>query len=228
MLPPLSKPVVINQPFYFPRLHWWQRALQGEFVVYDDVEHSMGNPSNRAVLRDADNFDRYLTIPLQKATRQLTFDAILIAEANFAVWHRDQMENYHRKAPYRGTALAVFDEFVERKSSGFLAALMDSQAVVAKHLGVEWAPIMASSLGVAHIGRSPRLIAICKKLGHDTLLLGSGSAGYVTEDAALYRDYGVTVTYQNWKPPIPNTSVLDAIAWFGLDRVREVLLDSRG
>ena len=74
----MGKTIVINQPYYFPKLHWWKRVSNVDVVVHlNDVSHNTNYPVNRALLFDGKN-EKYLTIPIKRKQRHSFINEIEI------------------------------------------------------------------------------------------------------------------------------------------------------
>ena len=221
----MGRACVINQPYFFPPLHWWERMTRGVPVILDDCPHNTNYPANRATVSDDRGDEHYLTLPLVRESRH---DPILSmrVRSGWSAEHRNRLATFHRAAPHAEAARALFEVSAALDSAMphrllpvDLAGIHASNAL----LGLDMDFVLASDLGLGHLCKSARLIAICKALDCDRLVLGGGSKGYVAAEAGLWQDAGVEVEWQDWHAPIPNRSILDSIAWVGVDRVREVI-----
>jgi hypothetical protein len=213
--------VVANQPYYFARVHWWERALRGTLVVLDDVLRSPVNPPNRTVVFDGVE-ERYLTLPIGSKYRMSP-----INEAEVSPWgadHQNKITAYFKKAPFKNEALDVFSKVRAEAEAAVLAidVILASVRVTASELGIPLTMHRSSQMDLKGTKRSARMIRACRLLGSSVLVLGKGSV-YLEEDQPLYEEARVEVEIQDWPCPVPNRSILDAIAWHGKGRVREVL-----
>ncbi len=224
-----ARRVVVNQPYYFARLHWWERALRGRLVLLDDVQQNDSLPSNRALLHDG-SADQWLTVPVKKGQRR-TFmrDIALVEDRAWVEEHRRKIEAYYRRAPHLHAALAVFDAFAAELRPGqrlvevVTASLRAAAAALA--LPADWQ--FSSTLAPDAADRDDRMIKICQRTESPILVMGLGSkAGYL--DAALprYETAGIRIEYQEWRCPVENRSILDAVARHGPNRVQEILRTS--
>lgn len=216
--------VIANQPYYFPMLHWWERALRGKLVLLDDVLRSPTNPSNRTLWFDGTT-ERIVTLPIPQSCRMSKIDEIPLADRGWFASHRAKFTSYYRKQPYFAEALKVFDAFGAR-SEGFnmmVDVIEFSIDTVREYLELPLEVYYSRRMPLQGTKRSGRMVLACQQLGGDVLVLGGGSNNYLEEDAEAFKGSGVTVEIQNWTCPVENRSVLDALARLGRDRVLELL-----
>ena len=215
--------VVCNQPYYFPLLHWWERALRGKMVILDDVLRSPTNPPNRALVHDG-RADTYLTLPIPSTHRMAPINRLPIA-GPWVDSHANKLGAYYRKAEYGTEALALFHSFAAsaEKCEDVMAVVAASITATAQYLELDVPLHFSSQLALDGTKRSARMILATQRLGGDTLVLGKGSLAYLGEDEPLYQAAGVRVELQDWQCPVDNRSVLDAIARHGKDRVRRMV-----
>lgn len=219
------KKIVINQPYYFAQLHWWERASRGKMVVLDDVQYSTSSGANRALCFDGE--ERWLVVPIKKAQKKWKISDIELADEAWENDNRNKIEAYYRKAAFLGEALELFENMISRIDWGnakMIDVVMESINATGEFLGCSGLLFeQTSNLGIECKERNGRLIEICNRFDCKELVLGRGSEGYATSAKNEYDSAGVSVEYQDWVCPVENFSVLDAIARYGKDRVREVL-----
>lgn len=222
MISEVGADLTINQPFIWPSLHWFQRAINGQLMILDDVKHSMSHPSNRMVVFDGKT-ERVVPFALVKSTRQSEIREVQLLDAADV---RRKLESYWQKATYRRFALAVFDLVAFQTSlSGFARATIEETCKVLR------LPISltanASEFKVTTT-KVQRLIDLADVVPFpvSTLRLGRGSEAYVEAERSLLNQAKLQVSWQDWTPPIPNRSVLDAIAWYGDSATRDAILST--
>jgi hypothetical protein len=215
--------VVCNQPYYFPLLHWWERALRGKMVILDDVLRSPTNPPNRALVHDG-KANAYLTLPIPSTHRMAPINRLPIAGA-WVENHANKLGAYYRRAPHGAAALELFHSFTALASGldDVMTIVEKSITATTAFLGLDVPLHFSSRLGLDGTKRSARMILATQRLGGDTLVLGKGSLAYLAEDEPLYAAAGVRIEFQDWQCPVENRSVLDAIACHGRDRVRRIV-----
>lgn len=220
MIADVGYDLTINQPYIWPALHWFQRALQGQLMILDDVKHSMSHPSNRMSVFDGE-VERVVSFPLVKATRQLDISAVQLLDASDV---RRKLESYWRNAPYRLFALSVFDRVAFQPSLNDFARATIEQACKVLNLPISLTE-NASKFQVTTM-KVQRLIDLAEEAPFpvSTLRLGRGSEAYVEAERHLLTEAKLQVSWQDWISPIPNRSVLDTLAWYGDAAARSAIL----
>lgn len=197
--------LVINQPYYFPQLHWWNRAVNADVLVYlDDVHHNTNYPLNRALVHDG-NKEQYLTIPLPKKHRRDKANEIIISSRDWISDHKRKLNSYYKPGydildiinscnydVLSEIAIQSIEEIENRYSIGLPKR------------------IKSSSLNLSST-KNDRLIDICRYTNSNTLILGLGSKNYVMPEIDKYKDNGIIVKYQDWKCPVANYSILHSL-----------------
>ncbi len=195
--------VVINQPYYFPRLHWWQRAINCDVVVHlDDVTHNTNFPVNRAVVMDG----RYLTIPLPKKQRRWRINEIVLVNCDWIQDHYNKVESY-----YGAGSAELFESLVGDGGQYLLDVIYSTITNTNLYLKMGLPTEVRSSELRINSAKNDRLIEICRRVNADTLVLGMGSKDYVEAERFKYADSGIEIEYQDWKCPVDDYSILHAI-----------------
>jgi len=216
--------VVINQPYYYPQLHWWERALRGDHVVLlDDVNHNSSFPINRALVHDG-NKEIYLTIPIKKSQRHDIIKNIETSDKNWAIKHENAFSNYYRSCQLKSVYF-FFDTLDDLQMETYLKTIIHNSIIgVLNEFKWPFTPIYSSNLNLADdIKKNDRLIAICKAMQADKLILGLGSKNYVEPDLLKYNENNISIEYQDWYCPVENYSVLHGLAKHGLATISNVL-----
>jgi hypothetical protein len=148
----------------------------------------------------------------------------VLADGSWVEDHRNKITAYFRKAPYKAEAFDLFDRFASKACActTVLDAVLLSISTTSEFLNIPLDVRRSAEMDLAGTHRSARMIRACLLLGSQTLVLGKGSS-YLEEDRYLYEAAGVSVEIQDWACPVPNRSILDAVAWHGSDRVRGIL-----
>jgi hypothetical protein len=217
--------VVINQPYYYPQLHWWNRALSADVVVLlDDVDHNTSFPVNRTIVYDGVK-ERYLTIPIKKEQKHKPIIDIEIVDKTWPIKHRDMFINYYKNSKSNEQLKFFFDVIVSLERVNYLHTVIHNSIIsFINELRWPFDPIYSSNLKLnGDVKKNDRLIEICKKVNADKLILGMGSKNYIDLEINKYNDNGIQIEYQNWSCPVENYSVLDTVARYGLDRTKEIL-----
>lgn len=192
-------------------------------MILDDVDHSMTHPSNRMLVWDG-AVERIVSLSLQKQTNQLRLDKVLLAPGSLETLEA-KIRSYWRKAPFRAEAFALFDEWLHQSSSWttMLEAVRSSTIIADSRLGlgVCWTP-PSSALDVTST-KATRLVDLTLKVGGQELVLGGGGKLYATAAESEFSASSIRLQFQDWCPTVPNRSILDTVAWYGSDRVLDLI-----
>jgi len=209
--------VAIHQPNYLPYLGYFDKIRRADvFVFLDTVTYTHNDYRNRNRVKTSQG-ERWLTVPVvRKGALETPIKDIRIDGSRWCRKHWRTMEQSYSRSPhfaeYRGffkevyetewAMLANLDKFLVRKMCGFL--------------GVNATIVDASELGVVRGTKTDLLISICKTLGADKYVSGSGAEGYM--DREKFGDAGVEVVLQDFGCPVydqlyggfvPNLSAVD-------------------
>ena len=187
----MGKTVVINQPYYFPQLHWWKRISNADIIVLlNDVTHNTNFPINRSVLFDGRN-KKHLTIPIKRNQRHGYINEIEINNSIDWIYSHEQIvNNYYKKYKYF-YELDFYFNHINRLRKGdrnmLINVVNDSIIEIIKKLNLAPNIINSNELNINE-KKNDRLISICKKFRADNLILGLGSKNYVDSEIEKYID----------------------------------------
>ncbi|MRR37897.1 hypothetical protein EG829_25270 [bacterium] len=216
--------VGILQPGYLPWLGFFEQLYRSHvFVLYDDVPYDKNGWRNRNRIKTASGA-QWLTVPVRASLseRTLVRDAEIDNARNWRRSHLRSIEQSYSKAPFFERYISGLREVYE--SDWDLIADLDERLIrmIAAWLGMGDKRIVRSSdLGVTG-GRIDRLVALCGKVGADTLYEGSAGRNYI--DVAEFRQNGIEVIFQDYVHPtysqlhgefIPFLSVIDLLFMHG-------------
>ena len=218
-----------HQPNYLPWPGYFHKMARADvFVFVDAVQVPYGATygyANRNRIKTPSGV-RWLTVPLKRRGPV----SYLEAETAGEEWREEHLrvvrQNYaqaeHFDAVYPGYAgvLGAGLSFVETNLAliRFFAELLDLRPEYRRQ----------SELGIVEPG-SELHVALCRELGCDTYLSGSGAASY--NDPELFEAAGIRLAYSQFEPPVypqlwgdfePGLSVLDLAMNCG-ESSREVL-----
>src|SRR3989338_11645020 len=103
-----------------------------------------------------------------------------------------------------------FDTLDDLQMETYLKTIIHNSIIgVLNEFKWPFTPIYSSNLNLADdIKKNDRLIAICKAMQADKLILGLGSNNYVEPDLLKYNENNISIEYQDWYCPVENYSVL--------------------
>jgi len=189
------------------------------FVIYDDVQFSMGSWRNRNQFKTRNGL-KWLTVPVQAKAGGLPIDQVRIART-MKPWqeaHRNFLRDALMPAPFSDVALSLW----ERAISG--------QDILISQLNIRLTRILCGYFGIVTPlaiardypttgAKSARLISLLREVGATIYLSGPSAKGYLDEEA--FRQNGIRLEYKSYDyPPYPQlwgeyegaVSVLDLIA----------------
>lgn len=122
--------------------------------------------------------------------------------------------NYKKAANFH-SAYALIDTLLGYESDMLADFNINAIRAIAQHVGCDTHYVKQSSLPPTEETATARLLSICRFVGVDTYLCGSGAAGYL--EPAAFAEAGINLVYQNFQPIpygnrdtfIPGLSVID-------------------
>ena len=208
--------VVINQPYYFPLLHWWNRAINCDVLVYlDDVHHNTNYPVNRTAVFDGKK-QQYLTVPLPKKQRRNKINEISILNNDWINKHIHLLKCYYDNTE---NIISLINKCYSKNLSDIIINSIE-EVNTQYCIGLPQR-IRSSSLNLSS-QKNDRLIDICKSVEADTLVLGLGSKDYIHSELQKYKDNNISIVFQDWECPVDNNSILHGIIKYE-DKIKEVI-----
>lgn len=217
--------VTIMQPGYLPWLGYFDLvAVADTFVFYDDVHFDKGGWRNRNRILGPQGSANWLTAPVITAGRlsQPIRETALTPDA-WQKKHLRTIQQFYSKAPHFDWCFPAIERYLSGKQYRWLIDLcLDGHRVFAKLLNIETPVRLSSELGFAGIGRTERLVAICRSQNATRYIAADASRAYMNE--ALWQEVGILLTYHNYPHPIylqrdnrfvSHLSVVDALMFVG-------------
>ena len=212
----------IHQPQYFPYAGFFHKlSLADVFVIMDDVQYDKRFTNRNRII--SPNGEMWITVPINKDHK---FSPNCMVEINNDL---DWREMHLRKIFYSYSKTKFFHiyknyfESLYSKDWNLLFELnFETIKQVIKWLGIKIDIVRESELKVS--GESTqRLANVCKALGADTYVSGSGGTGYL--DEKIFEKHNVRLEYQKYRCRpylqhlseqfIPNLSIIDMLANVG-------------
>jgi hypothetical protein len=212
--------VSIHQPNYIPWLGFFHKIVQSDvYVSLDIVQFTKNSFQNRNKIKTA-NGEMWLTVPVLTKNKfgQITNEAEINNSVSWGRGHCRSIRQNYGKAAYFKFFIEFFETVYMDENFTKLVDLNETiLKFINKTLGIRSKFIKASSLGVQGQG-TELLVEICKTIGADTYLSGSGGKKYLEEQR--FKDEGIQLIYDNFQHPIydqlfgpflPNLSIIDLI-----------------
>lgn len=221
-----SKKVAILQSNYIPWKGYFDIINSvDEFVIYDEVQYTRNDWRNRNLIKTKDGL-KWLTIPvLVKGNYYQKIKDTQIADLNWPFKHWKTICMYYAHAPFFNVYKNFFEELYLNINSRFLSEInLNFIEVVTKILDIR-TKISSSSDYEIGIGKTEKLVQICKQAGANEYISGPSAKEYIDED--LFITNNVKLTYFSYEgydeydqlfPPFKHSvSIIDLILNMGPD-----------
>lgn len=192
--------VAIHQPNFLPWLGYFYKMARAEhFILLDSVPFAKGSYTNRVKIKTASG-PQWLTVPILTKGKlgQPIREVVCNSKSNWQKKIAATFDTNYRKcphcSPYADEIVGIIDSSV-----GNLAE-MNIQLIryVMNQLGID-TPTTRSSEMQAEGKATEMLIALCREIGADTYLSGSGGANY--QDEADFKAAGLQLIYADYQHP---------------------------
>ncbi len=190
--------VAIHQPQYLPWLGFFDKIDQADcFVVLDNVQYQKNEWQNRNRIKTPQGW-QWLTVPVHYRFPQRLKEVEVDDTSGWRRTHWRTMTQSYRKAPYFEQYAAVFQSLYDMPWRWLVDLNLAGLERLATALGLPWAPRIASEMALTE-EPTQRLIDICRQVGGDQYLAGSGSQHYL--DLPRFEAAGIGVQFQRFEHP---------------------------
>jgi len=212
--------VVILQPSYLPWLGYFDQMYKSDvFVIYDDVQYDKNSWRNRNRIKTPQGW-QWLTVPVLLKGRNfpLNKDVEINNDLPWASKQLKSLAQNYRAAPHFQDVIGGLENIVAREWKFLIDLNMECISFLKRLLELETSLCFASQLDVPKVGKTGRLVEICRHFGADSFLEGDAGKSYI--DESLFTNAGVTLEYQHYHHPeyqqlhgefIPYLSVVDVL-----------------
>lgn len=208
--------ISIHQPCYLPYLGVFHKIWKADVFVYlDDAQYSSGYVFDWNRIKTPQGEYR-LKVPLYRHFGQTLLE---VAPKDCLGWqdrHLKTVEMNYKKAPYYAELFPVYKAMVSQRYDSLADLNIALMNLFILWFGWRDKKIFAASDMKLESCSEARVIEICKRLGADAYLSGTGGRNYQTEEH--FDDAGIRLVYQEWMPLgyrqlwgefLPYMSVLD-------------------
>jgi hypothetical protein len=188
-----DKTISVMQPYFIPYAGYF-RLLTGSdlFVIYDCVQFQRRGWVHRNQLRTVTGWRDWLTLPLEKAPRE-----VLIRDLRFREGAQREMESMMRRFPALTAPTQLPSSFAEalRALRGRpLDYVVELLRLAAEIMRLPWRVMRSSELALpAELRGQDRIIAICKACGATSYLNASG--GRDLYEPAVFAEAGLQLRF---------------------------------
>ncbi len=207
----------VHQPEYIPWIGFFDKLLQSDiFIVYDDAQFVHGGFQNRNRIRTMQGW-RWLTVPIKHNYPQLIKD-VKIAGDQWKQNHLRILRQNYDKAPYFKEYFSIVEETLAVNYDSLIDLDLNLIEKFAQSLGFRMKLAFSSKFPHHDKEKNGKLISLCKHVGADTYLSGSGGKKYMEE--SKFSDSNIKIIWHNYTHPFykqnfdgfePNMSIIDLL-----------------
>lgn len=216
--------VAIHQPNYLPWLGYIHKIKCADvFVFLDDVQYSNQGGHNRNLIKTPSG-KAYLTVPVEqhlgdKITQVRTKD-----ELGWKEKHLHFIRLNYQTAQYFSTIYPIIEELLAPSYQNIAEMNIAMITKWSRMFGFQTEFIRSSEFNITSL-REQKVLDICKLLGADCYISGNGARVY--QDENHFKEHGIQLYYQEYKPVkypqlwgdfIENMSALDYLMNCGFQR----------
>lgn len=174
--------VFVHQPEYIPWLGFFDKLARCNlFVIYDDAQFVHGGYHNRNRIRTNKGW-RWITIPIVHNHPQMIKD-VKISGNQWVKEHLQFLAQNYEKTPYFRTYFPIIEDALNFDHELLIGLNLHLLRNIAEALGINVEMIRSSEFPYHGQEKNEKLISMCKFMGADTYLSGSGGKAYVDEKA---------------------------------------------
>lgn len=189
----------IHQPQYLPWLGYFDKLDKADvFVFLDNVQYKKNEWQNRNKIRTARGW-QWITVPVRYNFKQLINQVRIDNSKRWSEIHYHSLLTNYNKAPYFNSYSSFFKNIYSQKWEYLVDINIYFIKYLTQILGITTELIKASQLDVTG-QKTVRLVNICKKLGADTYLSGSGAREYL--DLSQFEKNNIKVVFQQFHHPV--------------------------
>lgn len=217
--------VSIHQPNYIPWIGYFYKIYNSDiFVFLDDVQYIRKGFINRNRIKTHQGVS-WLTVPVEnKGNYGCNINHIKIK--NDLDWkgnHLRSIEMNYKRSDYFNDFYYIFEDCLMANHDRLSDLNIDILKNICKLLDIKTEMVLSSELNINEVG-TDRIISICKALGANEYLSGSGGAKY--QDEKMFAENSIQLVYsdfhedrykQLWGDFAGGLSILDYIFNCGYD-----------
>ncbi len=227
--------VSIHQPMYLPWIGYFNKIANSDiFVILDDVEYSKNDWFNRNKIKTPTG-EQWLTVPViyKKNSVSLIKNVSIDNNQSWNKKHLNSIKQNYSKASFYSEFIKFFEEIYLSNWNLLIDVNMKFLTFILKILELKTKIVFASQLEIQDKS-TERLISICKNLGADTYLSGTGAKEYLATE--LFGKNNLKLIFQDFKYPeykqlhgnfIGHLSVIDLLFNCGAEESRKLILGKK-
>jgi hypothetical protein len=189
--------VSIHQPNYIPWIGYFYKIHKSDiFVFLDDVQYTRRGFTNRNRIKTHQGVS-WLTIPVEnKGNYESDINEMKIRnDLNWKENHLKNIEMNYKKSACFNDFYSVFKDCLNKNHENLSDFNIDMIKVICKLLNIKTEFVLSSELNIQETS-TERLISICKVLGANKYLSGSGGSKY--QDEKIFEDNSLQLVYSDF------------------------------
>ena len=224
------------QPYFFPYIGYFQLINSVDvFIIYDDVNFLKKSWINRNHIL-LNNTKHLFTIPCKSISQNKLINAVQIDKEHKALKAilKTLDTAYRKKAPYYELVFPMVKNVINSDADNISGLALESIVSVCTYLGIK-TKILVSSENFPEtmgLGRSERMISICKTLGANELINAIG--GMDIYDKKDFDEHGIRLSFIRMSENlsysqggnqsfIPNLSIIDVMMFNSPEEISQML-----
>jgi hypothetical protein len=221
--------IFVHQPEYLPWLGFFDKLARcNVFVIYDDAQYVHGGYQNRNRIRTTQGW-RWITVPIVHNHPQQIKD-VQISGTQWRKEHTRILSHSYAKSPFFKDYFPLLKEALNFNHELLIGLNLHLIKTIADILGIKAKMIRSSEFPYHGQEKNEKLISMCKFMGSDTYLSGSGGKAYVDEKA--FMDANIKLQWHRYNHPSykqslggfqPNMSVIDLLFNVG-PQAKEIIM----
>jgi len=224
--------ISVHQPQYLPWLGFFHKLSNSDaYVSLDTVQYMNRGFIHRNKIKTPQGWV-WLTIPVMYEHGNIINEVRIKYNTDWVDKHLNSLEHNYSKAPFFKDYFNNIEKIYRGKwelLSSFDEALL---SWTIKELGIKVKYLKLSEIEAIGSDSTLRIINICKKIGADTYLSGSGGTRYMDEN--LFKKEGIKLSYQKFEHPIykqrfgdfiQGLSIIDLLFNYGKESLKIILGD---
>lgn len=188
----------IHQPCYLPYLGVFHKIWKADaFVFLDDAQYSNGYVFEWNRIKTPQGECR-LKVPLHKEFGQTLLEVAPKDSLRWQDKHIKTVEMNYKKAPYFPELFPAYKEIVSECYDSLAKLNIALMNFFLRWFGWHEKMVYYASDWKLESRSETRVIEICKRLGADAYLSGTGGRNY--QEKEHFKEAGIKLVYQEWEP----------------------------
>jgi hypothetical protein len=191
----------VHQPEYIPWLGFFDKLARCDtFVIYDNAQFEHGGYQNRNKIKTPQGW-KWLTVPIIHNHPQIIKD-VKISGDQWSKEHTRIITQNYEKTPYFKEYFPLIEEALNINHELLIGLNLHLIKLFAEILGIKAKMVRSSEFPYGGQEKNEKLVSMCKFMGAETYLSGSGGKSYVDENA--FFNAGIRLQWHSYIHPIYN------------------------